>query len=166
VISVALAVVAVQVARSALPQRGLRIATGVLLAGFGVYRLVRSRHFRWVGMRVGSRDLALWSFLMSSAHGAGLMLAPIVLALPITPHQAHVHVMPMATVAVPAIGQGSTQIVWPIAVHSLGYLAVTSLLAFLVYEKVGVSILRRAWFNLDILWAGALIGMGLLSLVL
>lgn len=66
VISVGLAVLVVQLARGALPQRSLQIVTAVLLIGFGLYRLIRSHHFRWVGMRVGPRDLTLWSFLISS----------------------------------------------------------------------------------------------------
>ena len=57
----------------------LRWAAAAVLIGFGVYRLVRARHPRWVGMRVGFRDLTLWSFLMASAHGAGLMLVPVFL---------------------------------------------------------------------------------------
>jgi hypothetical protein len=163
VASVALAVFLVYLAKGALPQRGLRIGTAVLLAGFGLYRLIRSRHFRWVGMRVNARDLTLWSFLMSSAHGAGLMLAPILLMMPATGHQEHAHMMQMA--AVSTGGLASSEIVLPIVVHSLGYLLVTCLLAFLVYEYLGVAILRRAWFNLDLLWAGALIGMGFFALL-
>jgi hypothetical protein len=166
VISVGLAVLVVQLARGALPQRSLQIATAVLLIGFGLYRLIRSHHFRWVGMRVGPRDLVVWSFLMSSAHGAGLMLAPIILGLPAPSHQEHAHPMQMAATNPSAGGLSSAGIVLPVAAHSLGYLLVTCALAFLVYEKLGVAVLRRAWLNLDLLWAGALIGIGLFSLVI
>ncbi len=165
VISVGLAVLVVQLARGALQQRSLQIATAVLLIGFGLYRLIRSRHFRWVGMRVGARDLAVWSFLMSSAHGAGLMLAPIILGMPASPHQEHAHTVAMAAINPSTGGMTSSGIVLPVAAHSLGYLLVTCALAFLVYEKLGVAVLRRAWLNLDFLWAGALIGIGLLSLL-
>ena len=61
----------------------------VTLVGLGVYKLVRSRHFRWGGMQVGFRDLTIWSFLMASAHGAGLMVLPVVLA---GPHAHHMSV--------------------------------------------------------------------------
>ncbi len=43
---------------------------------------------------------------------------------------------------------------------------VMGLLALVVYEKLGLAILRRAWFNLDRLWAGALILSGALVLLL
>lgn len=166
VLSVALAVVVVQLARGALAERSLRIATALLLVGFGLYRLVRSRHFRWAGMRVGPGDLTLWSFLMSSAHGAGLMLAPIVLRLPAATQQEHAHAMNMATLDPSGGGFGYADVILPVGVHSLGYLLVTCVLAFLVYEKLGVAILRRAWFNLDLVWSSALVGIGLLSLFL
>ena len=166
VMSVALAVFVVQLARATLAQRSLKIATALLLVGFGLYRLLRSRHFRWVGMRVGPRDLTLWSFLMSSAHGAGLMLAPSVLRLPAATHLEHAHTLQMAAIGASSGGLSSADIILPVAVHSLGYLLVTCVLAFLVYEKLGVSILRRAWFNLDLLWSSALVGIGLLSLAL
>ena len=43
------------------------------------------------------------------------------------------------------------------AVHTLGYLLVTGLIALVVYEKVGLEVLRKAWVNLDLIWAVALI---------
>src|SRR5688572_26479690 len=60
------------------PQRLLLAMGGAVLLGFAAYKVAtRFRHPRWVGMRVGPRELVLWSFLMASAHGAGLMLAPV-----------------------------------------------------------------------------------------
>src|SRR5262247_4025478 len=67
-------------AQKNLPEQMLRYCAVAVLIGFGCYRLIRSRHPKWVGMRVGFSDLTLWSFMMASAHGAGLMLAPIILA--------------------------------------------------------------------------------------
>lgn len=166
ILSVTIAVIVVQWARASLAERSLKIVTALLLMGFGLYRLLRARHVRWVGMRVNGRDLTLWSFLMSSAHGAGLMLAPIILRLPAATGQEHVHNLHMAATIDPSgDGLNFAGIVLPVAVHSLGYLVVTCVLAFLVYEKLGLSILRRAWLNLDLLWACALLGIGLLSLV-
>ena len=69
----------------------LRPIGALALIAFGVFKFVRRRHPRWVGMRVSSRDLVVWSFLMSSAHGAGLMLFPVLIGLP-----APVHTEPLA----------------------------------------------------------------------
>src|SRR5438093_430820 len=78
-LSVGTVVALLWAAQAAVPAAALRVAAAVLLFGFGLYRLVRSRHPGWVGMRVGFRDLTLWSFVMASAHGAGLMLLPVLL---------------------------------------------------------------------------------------
>ncbi len=76
-LSVGLVVALVVVIRASISYEVLRWVAAAVLIGFGIYRLVRTRHPRWVGMRVGFRDLTLWSFLMASAHGAGLMLVPV-----------------------------------------------------------------------------------------
>jgi hypothetical protein len=164
--SIAAIIGAVQVARFTLPLGAVRVIAGIILIGFGLYRLVRRRHPRWVGMQVGPRDLTLWSFLMASAHGAGLMLLPFVLtspgnAMPIT--RMH-HMMVASAMAAPA----NWAIEWwfVMGLHTLGYLLATALLALLVYYKLGVAVLRRAWFNLDLLWVGALLAAGVLTLVL
>jgi hypothetical protein len=134
-----------------------RAAAGVLLA-FGAYRLVRVRHPRWVGMRVGFSGLVFWGFLMASAHGAGLMLLPFVTASPASAHDAMTMPMPQTTTAHYAPG-------WlMITTHTLGYLATMTAVAFVVYEKFGVSFLRRAWFNVDLVWAAALLVAGLVAL--
>jgi hypothetical protein len=52
-----------------------------------------------------------------------------------------------------------------VAVHTAGYLLVTGFLAMLVYEKLGVGILRRAWFNIDFIWMLALMITGVLILL-
>ena len=70
-------------AQTAIPHATLKVGAAILLFAFGLYRLIRSRHLSWVGMRVGFRDLTLWSFIMASAHGAGLMLVPILLRSPV-----------------------------------------------------------------------------------
>ncbi len=158
VLSVALVVIAIQLAAVNLSQRAVRIAASAALIGFGVYKLLVSRHPRWVGMRVSVQDLTLWSFLMASAHGAGLMLAPILLGLPGGQHAQHVHGAPLL-----AFTAGSW--FWPVAVHTSGYLLLTGAVALLVYAKFGVAILRQAWFNLDLLWAWALVGMGVFTLL-
>jgi hypothetical protein len=118
---------------------------GVLLA-LGIARVFRHGHPRWVGMRVGMRDLTIWSFLMASAHGAGLMVLPVVLADSAVHHHAG-HA---------AAAQASSA-AWATAVHSAAYLAVSAATALIVYEKLGVGLLRKAWINFDLVWAVALI---------
>jgi hypothetical protein len=163
-LAVAVIVVPLALAQAVAPPWPLRTAAAVTLVGFGVYRAVRSRHPRWVGMRVGARDLLLWAFLMATAHGAGLMLIPLLLtggsgALP--PHAAHIQAIqpvlfPKLTLAEANLALGALAA----SVHTLGYLLAMTLVALLVYEKLGLSLLRRAWFNLDLLWAVALIAAG------
>lgn len=165
-LSVALVVGIAAVAQLALPLNTVRIAAASVLIGFGLYRFLRRRHPRWVGMRVGPRDLVLWSFLMASAHGAGIMLLPFVVNHP-QPGMAgeHLHhaMLAAGTQSPPGL---ATQWWFPIGLHTLGYLLVTAALALVVYHKLGVAVLRRAWFNLELLWVGALLAMGILTLVI
>ncbi len=88
-VSILLAVLVVGVAQIVVPFDALRYACAGVLILFGLYKLVRRKHPRWVGMRVGFRDLVAWSFLMSSAHGAGLMLVPVLLGLSAATQVAH-----------------------------------------------------------------------------
>jgi len=156
----------VLVARTSLAHRTLKIAAATILFAFGLYRLFRSRHPTWVGMRVGFGDLTLWSFVMASAHGAGLMLVPLFLASSDQPNPHHSfshigseHLWTFANFTGPSLLAAS------VAVHTLGYLLMTALLAILVYEKLGVGILRRAWFNIDLIWIVALMVTGVFILL-
>ena len=138
----------------------LKALVAAALVSLGVYRLWRHRHPRFGGMQVGFRDLAIWSFLMASAHGAGLMVLPFV----------------MATTGVgggeparrpcraPGPACPSTRVL-AVALHSAAYLAVTAAMAWVVYRWMGLAILRTAWFNLDWLWAGALVVTGLVVML-
>jgi hypothetical protein len=163
-LSIGLVVMALELVQPSLPHRALRLLISAILLAFGLFRLIRSRHPRWVGMRVGFRDLTLWSFLMASAHGAGLMLAPILLGWP---QKGHEHMMASALPSLPAAVRAGAVWWWlPVVIHTLGYLAITALLALVVYWKLGVAILRRAWFNLDAVWAIALVATGVLCLLL
>ena len=140
-----------------------RICLGLYLAlvGLGVLRLVRRGHPRG-GFRVGGRDLALWSLLMATAHGAGIMVLPLVLPSSGEPatHAAH------AGLLLAGVGSGLPPGWAATMLHTAGYLAVTMLAAVLVYERLGVGVLRRAWVNLDLVWAGALILGGTLTALL
>jgi len=156
--AVVLVVTAVLAAQVVIPLVVLRYLGAGALILFGLYKLVRRKHPRWVGMRVGFRDLTAWSFVMASAHGAGLMLVPVLLKLSgmmqEMEHQAHehwghgVHLF----LADPAVHAGFTAI----TVHTLAMFAVMAAVAVVVYERLGLMILKRTWFNVDLLWAGAL----------
>src|SRR5947207_8056024 len=163
-LSIGIIIAAVLLARVTVPPFALKIAAAAILFAFGLYRLFRSRHPNWVGMRVGFGDLTLWSFVMASAHGAGLMLIPFFLpsptAEPVHHHDVHeMHAWALANFSVPSLLAAS------VAVHTTGYLLMTAIIAILVYEKLGVKILRRAWFNIDLIWMLALMITGVFILV-
>ena len=122
-------------------------------------RFFRHRHPRWGGMRVSMGGLTVWSFLMATAHGAGLMVLPVFMAMSLSPAEAHAHHMHSA-------GTGASAAFLATGLHAAGYLAVTALVAVLVFEKLGVGILRRAWINLDLIWAAALVATGAITLML
>jgi hypothetical protein len=135
----------------------LRPIGAAALILFGLFRFVWPHaHPRWVAMRVNAAELTLWSFLMASAHGAGLMLFPILIGM--TPNSAHAHQM-AAICGTYTVAQATAVVL----VHTGAMIAVTGAIAILVYEWVGLAILRSAWINLDTIWAGALVAAGILS---
>src|SRR5207253_8682443 len=127
-LSIGLVVGLLWLAQASVPEKALRYGAAAILFGFGFYRFVRSRHPRWVGMRVGFRDLTLWSFLMATAHGAGLMIVPILLGWPMAEHGLHSHVMARDITAPMAIHQRELA-PWlvPVGIHTLGYLLLMTL---------------------------------------
>jgi hypothetical protein len=166
--AVTLVVAAVLAAQVVVPLEVLRYLGGGALILFGLYKLIRRKHPRWVGMRVGFRDLTAWSFLMASAHGAGLMLVPVLLKLSGTmqemEHQAHethehwghgVHLFLANPAALADIAA--------VAVHTLAMFTVMAAVALVVYDRLGLMILKRTWYNVDLLWAGALVGAGVIT---
>ncbi|GAA0962790.1 hypothetical protein [Actinocorallia libanotica] len=156
--SVAVVAVLVSLTRSVVATQAVAIAGGALLAGFGLWRLLSQRHFRWVGMRLSLWQLAFWSFLMSSAHGAGLMLLPVLTSME-GGGGAHDHGLGAGA------GDAVSAAVFVTGVHTLAMFAAAGAVAVIVYEVVGLAVLRRAWFNLDRVWAVALIGAGAATLV-
>ncbi len=144
----------------------LRPVGAAALIAFGVFRLWRPRaHPRWVAMRVNAAELGAWSFLMATAHGAGLMLFPILVDLRSASMPAHIHhSMTMAIPAHASLGVAQTAAI--VLVHTGAMLLVMGTVAFAVYEWIGLKILRSAWINLDAIWAGALVAAGALSLVI
>ena len=168
-VSIAVVAVVVGLAGMAVSLGELRWFVAAILLALGVSKLVRNRHPRWGGMTVGSWQVGVWSFLMASAHGAGLMAVPFLLSLTSPAHSAHAsHGMASATgtnevhVSHAAAALGALPHVPVVGaavalVHTVGYLAITGLVAALVYERLGLRLLGKAWFNVDRVWAAALI---------
>ena len=127
------------------------------LVAFGLFKLLKPRaHPRWVGMRVSMRDLVVWSFLMSSAHGAGLMLVPVLLGMPVRTD----------TPDIPGIsGNTLVQDLAAVTIHSASMLVVMGATALVVYDRLGLNVLRKAWLNVDLLWSVAVIAAGVVTLI-
>jgi hypothetical protein len=134
--------------------RPLRLGAGLLVLAFGVYRLFERRHPRWLA-RVRPTQLALWSFLMATAHGAGLMLLPFALGL-----------------CAPSAGWpagGGNALAGAIAVaaaHTLAMLLAGIAVAWAVYRYVGLGLLTRGWLDLDAAWAASLVIAGTASVAM
>jgi hypothetical protein len=143
------------------PLTYLKAGVAIILFAFGLFYLTRNRHPRWGGMQVGFGDLTFWSFLMASAHGAGFMVLPVLFGLSPGGHSAG----PLAHVHMGAFG-GAWTGAGAVLVHTSSYLLVTGLVAWIVYERLGLALLRKAWVNLDLIWAGALTVTGGFTLLL
>jgi hypothetical protein len=134
---------------SLLPLHTVALSAGGTLLAFGLWKLARwYRHPRWVGMRVSARDLVLWSFLMATGHGAGLMIAPALVGLLHGADQLRGAPLALA-------GMGA---------HTAALLLVMAAAAWLVYRRVGLAILRTHWINFDLVWAVALVLTGGIAL--
>ena len=142
------------------PASWFSLAAALLLAGMGGWRLLRGRHPRWVGMRVGFRDLTCWSCLMASAHGAGLMLLPIFLV------GGGAWCRSSLSPGNPSSGWvgGFWNSIPGVCLHSVSQFAMAGIVAWFVYDFVGLAILRKSWFNVDLVWSFSLILAGLLIL--
>jgi hypothetical protein len=157
-----------------LPERAVMVLGGLILLGYAAYKVMtRFRHPRWVGMRVTSLELVSWSALMAAAHGAGLMLIPALAglsrdepaaAMASSMPEGHAHHMPMATEDDSGLS-ALAEALAAISLHTLAMLLVMGLIAIAVYRWIGVGILRRAWFNLDLVWTGTMAVAGGITLV-
>jgi hypothetical protein len=145
------------------PLQILKWAVAAILFALGIYRLFRSSHPRSAGMRVGNRDLLVWSFLMSSAHGAGLMILPILMSQQM-PGMTH---MMMGASSTQAAHMSMPLILAAVLVHTMAMLLVAGILAiffFETYERTGLKLLQRTWLNFDLIWAVALLIAGIAAL--
>lgn len=151
-VSMAVVAVAVVAGVSATTGQLVSIVGGVALVGLGLFLLARRSHFRWVGMRLNWFQLATWSFLMASVHGAGLMLVPV-----LAPASSHSSTMDHS---MPGMSGAVTEGLAAAAIHTAAMITVTAAIAYCVYRFLGLRILRSAWVNLDRVWAVALVGAG------
>jgi hypothetical protein len=161
-IAVGVVLLAAGLLQMVVPLEMLKVGVAALLVAFGGYRLVRHRHPRFGGMQMSLRELTVWSFLMASAHGAGLMVLPFVMEMshPVSAAGGH----PASHV----LASGAS-VSWfgamALGVHTLAYFVAMTLAAWVVYRKLGLALLRTAWLNLDWVWAVALVATGLLVLL-
>jgi len=142
----------------------LRMVAAAVLFAFGIFRFVKPRaHFRWTSMRVSDRELTLWSFLMSTAHGAGIMVAPVLIGLQGTVDRSGAKAHDQADLGLlnASLGVGAVGI----ALHVAAMLAVMGVVAIVVYERLGLKVLRTAWLNTDRLWAGAFVLAAFITLL-
>jgi hypothetical protein len=141
-------------------QRDIQIGASVLVIGFGAFHLARRRHPRTLA-RIPPSRLALWSFAVAIAHGAGLMLVPIYLGLCRSFDMDGAH---RAAGALMSTNLGMAVVVS--TVHATAIIIAGGLLAWLVYRYLGLRFVARSWFNLDAIWASSLVLVGSLSLAI
>jgi hypothetical protein len=158
-LSIAMIILVLQVLGAFLDLRWIAFGAAFTLIGFGIFRLF-ARHRGRTGMQVGAIHLLLWSFLMASAHGAGLMLVPVLLQIPLCRPFSHVSRLPTLALA----GSAAHTAIAAVSVHTVAMLAAAGAVGIIVYEWAGLAFLRRAWINLDLIWVVALISAGLIVL--
>jgi len=153
VLSIVIVAAAFVLAGLLLDQRMIQIGSGALLLVWAAcHQICAHRHGMRVSLRTGQFGLMIWSFLMATAHGAGLMMLPALMPLCLTGS-------PMSEIT----AAGSAPIVLAaVAVHALSMLAVTGAVALVVYQWVGLPILRTTRISLDFLWTLVLAATGLL----
>jgi hypothetical protein len=165
-LSIAMIVAVIGLLSALVDSRMLHWGAGAVLIAFGLYRLI-ARHRGRAGMQVGPGQLVLWSFLMATAHGAGLMLVPVLLEMQPAMAQdsaAMMHGGAAHAAAMAAAGTTAQAALAAVGVHTLAMLAVATAAAVIVYDWLGLAFLRRGWINIDVLWVAALIGAGTMLL--
>ena len=151
-LAIGLVVLLVYVVGVVIPSQCLQIGGAAMLFAIAIWKLWRARHPTWVGMRVNFWDLTTWSWLMASAHGAGLMVVPVLLGgrsvfCGATPSNTNSLLFFHPLIFTAAVG-----------VHTLSHLVIAGLVAWIVYDFIGLAVLRRSWINLDLIWCFSLLG--------
>jgi hypothetical protein len=150
--AIAVVVYAVTGLGMAVDTRTFRLASGALLIAWGLYHIAYGhRHRLRIGLRTGLIGLFVWSFVVATAHGAGMMLIPVLMPLDGAGEPSH-HMPAAASLLVASFA---------VLVHSLAMLITTGAVALIIYEWLGIDFLTRGWINLDLIWTAALFGMGL-----
>src|ERR1700693_5811039 len=151
-LAIGLVVLLVYIIGGVVPSRWLQLGGAATLFVIAIWKLWRARHPTWVGMRVSFWDLTTWSWLMASAHGAGLMVVPVLLGgksifCGTAPGGINAILTIQPLIATAAVG-----------LHTISHLIVSGLIAWIVYDFIGLAILRRSWINLDLIWCFTLLG--------
>jgi hypothetical protein len=154
VLSVGAVAAAFIAADAVVPAGAVRMGAGLGLIGWALYHWrFGHRHRVRFGMKIGLIGLAAWSFVMATAHGAGVMLWPAL--------------MPLCSPTLP--GPAGAGPLWTaamgVALHALAMMTVTTAVAVATYEWLGLELLRRAWINVDLIWTVALAAAGAILLV-
>ncbi|MEJ8822054.1 hypothetical protein WKW80_08380 [Variovorax humicola] len=142
--------------------REIRIAVGVGVLLFGTSQLLLPHRHRWLA-RIKPTQLALWSFLMATAHGAALMLLPILMGLCDTPMPAGATgaTSPFDHAAVMDLMRTSVRTAVAVSlVHTAAMIGSGLAAAWVVYRYLGLRALRSAWLDLDKVWALGLMASG------
>jgi hypothetical protein len=142
----------------------IRLAAGALVLLFGIYKIASRRHPRALA-RIPPTQLGWWSFLMATAHGAGLMLVPFMLGLCAPASGADRIALAHADVMAVLARSGITVAIVVAAVHTLAMMLAGLAMAWAVYRYLGLEFLRRAWFNLDLAWGVGLVVAGAAGLI-
>ncbi|MEL7126323.1 MAG: hypothetical protein AAGK30_08830 [Pseudomonadota bacterium] len=138
-------------------EREIRIGAGALVIGMGLYLLITRRHPRFLA-RIPPHKLTLWSFLVALAHGAALMLVPIYLGLCAIAELDAGHRAASALMATTALALTVA------IVHTAAMIGSGGALAYAVHRWLGLQFLKKGWFDLELVWAISLIGVGVLGL--
>lgn len=156
--AIAIMIVVLTITSSLFASKAVVLAGGVILLVFGVWSIRRKQHVRWVGMKLNRWQLAAWSFVMSSAHGAGLMLMTV-FAFSMNDGVSPLDVQRYGLLHAVLIG------LLAMAVHIGAMIITCGAVALAVYEVLGLRVLRSMWVNLDRIWAFALVGAGVVTLL-
>jgi hypothetical protein len=153
-----------------LPSAGVRWGAAALLIGLGLWQFRGHRHAgigRWRvgGLRASGRELTVWSFVVATAHGAGLMAAPFAMRAMQSGVASHSHHTEHSSAALASMVSVDWPTLWATSVHTAGYLLVTAVLAVVVYERAALHLVRRAWINFDLVWAATLVLTGVAIVV-
>jgi len=161
--AIAITILLFHFVQQVVPIHVLKWIVAAILFALGFYRIFRASHPRGAGMRVSRWDLSVWSFLMASAHGAGLMIVPVLMSKSAHAMGHHMHEAMPETVPQMSL----FVILLAVLVHTAAMLIVAGILAgvfYQGYEKWGLGLLRHAWLNFDLIWALALLVAGVAAL--